>query len=78
MTKNKLTYEFPQRISKDEVDYIQQFISTCFEDSAIDDCQCPRIGVRIYGLTPLRSHFSAQFGCNCKQIRPLIINKLIE
>ncbi len=78
MTKDKLTYEFPHGISTEEVDYIQEFISTSFEDGAIDDCQCPQIGVRIYGLTPLRSHFSAQFECKCGQTRPLILNKLID
>jgi hypothetical protein len=67
MTKAKVTYEFPHGISTEEVDYIQEFRSTCFEDGAIDDCQCPQMGVRIYGLTPLRSHFSAQLQCQCSE-----------
>jgi hypothetical protein len=78
MIKDKLTYKFPHEISKEEVAYIHRFISACFEDGAVDDCQCPQIRVRVYGLTPLRSHFSAQFACNCGQTGPLILNKLIE
>jgi hypothetical protein len=43
MSKDKVTYEFPHEISREEADYIQQFVSACFEDGAIEDCQCPRI-----------------------------------
>jgi hypothetical protein len=78
MTKDKLTYDFPYEINEEEIAYIQRFISECFEDGAIDDCQCPHINVRVLGLTPLRSHFSVQFACNCGQTRPVILNKLID
>jgi len=78
MISDKLHYIFPNGISNLEVAYIQQFISEIVADGILEDCSCDNIRVFVGGLTPLRSHFSVSFECDCGKKRPPIKDKRID
>jgi len=78
MIKNKLRYILPKNISGPELAYIQSYVSELFEDGTLEDCNCKQIRVLVSGRTPLHSHFSARFECDCGKERVPINKKLID
>jgi len=78
MIENKLKYDFPKDISKEELSFIQNHISKLCDDGMLEDCPCSHIRVLVGNLTPLRSHFSARFECDCGKERFEIDNALID
>jgi hypothetical protein len=78
MIQDKLKYEVPIDISEPEVSFIRNYIFELCEDGMLENCACNRIRVLIFNLTPLRSHFSARFECDCGKERFQINKKLID
>lgn len=78
MIKNKLKYDVPKDISDGELSSIQKKIYDLCEDGMLEDCQCSEIRVLESNLTPLESHFSARFECDCGKKRDKIYKWLID
>lgn len=78
MIQDKLKYEVPKDISEAELSFIRNYISELCDDGMLEDCPCNQIRVLIGDLTPLCSHFSARFECDCGKERFQINKTLID
>jgi hypothetical protein len=78
MIRDKLKYKVPEEISEQELSFVQNYISELCDDDMLEDCTCNQIRVFVFDLTPIRSHFSARFECDCGKERSDIYKKLID
>jgi len=78
MIKNKLKYNVPQGIRKEQLSSIQNKICELCDDGMLEDCKCNQIQVFVSYFSPLESHFSARFECDCGKERVEINNWLID